>query len=127
MLNTLEIVDIGDIPNNFTGKVSFLITEEIWWFVNSIVHREDGPAKENLLFGPRSIFCLNGISYLSSDLNHLISDSIFLKKEKGNYNLEWLRFLTDQGIQEFPIIPGMDLEEDFKLLFEKLSNKENPT
>jgi hypothetical protein len=69
----------------------------------------------------------NGISYLSSDLNHLISDSIFLKKEKGNYNLEWLRFLTEEGIKEFPIIPGMDLEEDFKLLFEKLSNKENPT
>ena len=37
---------------------------------------------------------------------------------KGKYNLEWLKFLTDKAIEEFPIISGMEKEKTFKILFD---------
>jgi len=43
---------------------------------------------------------------------------IFLGKEKGNHNLCWLKFLTEnQGIKEFPIISGMEKNLIFKEIF----------
>jgi hypothetical protein len=37
----------------------------------------------------------------------------------GN-DLDWLRFLTEEGIEEFPIVPGMELDEDFRPLFNQV-------
>ena len=58
--------------------------------------------------------------YLFIKIDVLVKTSIYLGKEKGKHNLEWLTFLTPQGIEKFPIIPGMELDKNFKLLFEKL-------
>jgi hypothetical protein len=43
----------------------------------------------------------------------------------GQYNLEWLKFLTEEKIQEFPIMPGMKDYEEFKKIFNKLEGIEN--
>jgi hypothetical protein len=45
---------------------------------------------------------------------------LLLGKEKGQYDLEWLRFLTENGIEEFPILFGMKEDEEFKEVFNKL-------
>jgi hypothetical protein len=50
---------------------------------------------------------------------------LLLGKEEGQYGLEWLRFLTENGIEEFPIIPRMKKYEDFKKIFNKLEEAEN--
>jgi hypothetical protein len=55
----------------------------------------------------------------------LINFSFYFGKEKGQYNLEWLKFLTEEETEEFPIIPGMKEYEDFKKPFNKLKRIEN--
>jgi hypothetical protein len=112
-----------------------------YWFKEGNYHREDGPArifsdgtkswykegKRHRLDGPAIEF-LNGlkewwidnIEYNIDFLNLLYKEKIYLGKEKGKYNLEWLKFLTEEGIEEFPIMPEMKEYKDFKKVFEKL-------
>jgi len=108
------------------------------WWINGNLHREDGPAieladgtkgwyKEGLLHrinGPaieRSNGCkewwINGIK-CSFILD--IRNKVFLGKEKGRYNLEWLKFLTEKEIEEIPIVPG--LEYEFQIDLETLES-----
>ena len=61
------------------------------------------------------------ILYLPQDLLYLINSSFYLGKERGRYNLEWLKFLTEEGVKEFPIIPGMEHDVGFREIFDKLS------
>jgi hypothetical protein len=94
-----------------------------YWYKEGSIHREDGPA----IVYPNGInsWYLERIVYPPIILSELISTSFFLGKEKGQYNLEWLRFLTEEGIKEFPIIPGMKEYKDFKEGFENLKEIEN--
>lgn len=133
-------------PENFTGIVEYPLGTKIW-FQDGFPHRVDGPAIEQAngdkewwidgkchkLDGP-AIEYANGIKqwwiegsfYHSMILKMLFKDSIFLGKEKGKYDLYWLKFLTvNQGIQEFPYIKGMETERlFFSLLKEFLTEKE---
>jgi hypothetical protein len=67
----------------------------------------DGPAVE--FPNGYKEWWIEGKNYSKEMVITLTITSIFLGKEKGKYNLEWLRFLTDQGIQEFPIILGINI------------------
>jgi len=77
------------------------------WWVSGLLHRIDGPAVESS--DGRNHWWIDGKNYNSTILLRLREENLFLGKEKGKYDLYWLKFLTEnQGIQEFPIIPGMD-------------------
>jgi len=81
-----------------------------FWYKEGKRHRVDGPAVE-LETGLQRWY-VDGHLYAPTILWFLIQDSsIFLKKEKGKYGLEWLKILTKDGIEEFPIMPGMDLDK----------------
>jgi hypothetical protein len=123
-----------NIPKNFTGvaeypngtkhwykegklhredgpAVEWIIGYKEWW-VEGLRHRTDGPAIE-YPNGEKSWY-IEDIWYPINNLQFLIRTSIYLgKKQNGNHNLDWLRFLTDQGIEEFPIIPGMEQDNYF--------------
>ena len=93
------------------------------WYKEGKHHREDGHSIE-WINEPRCWHLENKI-YSPKELLSLINSSFFLGKEKGQYNLEWLKFLTEKGIKEFPIIPGMKEHKDFKEVFEILEKMEN--
>jgi len=141
-MNTLKLKENQEPPSNYTGIVEHVDGTK-FWYKEGLLHRENGPAAEyndnktncwyvegliHRLDGP-AIEYANGVNewyiqdecYAPEMLSHLIKTSIFLGKEKGKYNLYWLKFLSEtQGIKEFPIIPGMDKDESFKQLFETL-------
>jgi hypothetical protein len=117
-----------------------------YWYKEGILHRKNGPAaeypngekhwlqegKKHRLDGPaieypdgRKKWWIEGNHYSSEILSELINSSIYLGKEKGLHDLECLRFLTEEGIQEFPIILGMEEYKDFKKIFNKLKRIEN--
>ncbi|HNC55216.1 MAG TPA: hypothetical protein PLP33_07220 [Leptospiraceae bacterium] len=141
-MKTIKINDWDEIPDNFTGIVDHLITRNKYWYKEGRWHRTDGPAiertngrKEWWVEGERSRLDGPAIEYADGTkywyienylyspiwLDFLIGDSVFLgKKQKGKYDLNWLSFLTDQGIKEFPMIPGMEKDSDFILLYNKV-------
>lgn len=137
---TVKIIKVSfyhEIPNNFTGIVEYPSQTKVW-LKEGKRHREDGPAviysgggnqwwidgNWYPFTGPVYIQNSNGtFSNAGTTAESLIQTSIYLGKEKGRYNLEWLRFLTEEGIEEFPIIPGMELDKNFKNSFEKLGIK----
>jgi len=93
-----------------------------YWYKEGEHHRIDGPAVE-YPDGKKEWWIENNL-YMPEVLSYLINSSFYLEKEKGRYNLQWLRFLTEEGIEEFPLIPGMKEYEDFKEFFEKLKETE---
>jgi hypothetical protein len=127
-----------NIPKNFTGvaeypngtkhwykegklhredgpAVEWIIGYKEWW-VEGLRHRTDGPAIE-YPNGEKSWYIEN-IWYSIPKLQFLIRTSIYLgKKQNGNYNLDWLRFLTEEGLREYPIVPGMESYGPFIHLF----------
>jgi hypothetical protein len=93
------------------------------WYKEGKLHRLDGPAVE-LPDGTKKWYFEDN-PYSPKILLKLINSCFFLGKEKGKYDLEWLRFLTEEEIEEFPIIPGMKEYKDFKKIFNKLKRIEN--
>ena len=113
------------------------------WFINGKLHREDGPAlifphgdeywykegKQHRIDGPAMVrgdktghyWIIDSHIYYPHVLKRFFESCVYLGKEKGIYGLEWLKFMTDQGIKEFPIIPGMENDDMFKPMFKKLS------
>ena len=130
MNKTIKINDWIKIPKNFTGVAEHLISGINYWFKEGNLHRDNGPAIEYIngnkewwveglrhrIDGPaveysnrEKYWYVEDICYSIYKLQSLIQTSIYLgKKQNGDYNLDWLRFLTDQGIKEFPIVPGME-------------------
>lgn len=121
-MKILSITDSKDIPKGFTGIAEYPNGDREWYKEGKL-HREDGPAiewangeKEWYKEGKRhrtdghAIECrdgtkewwVNGVRYFK---DNNITGKIFIGK-KSKYGIEWLRFLTDQGIEEYPIIPG---------------------
>ncbi len=108
------------ITKNFTGMIEYP-NQVKKWYKEGKLHRTDGPAE---------IYSENDSCWFLEDkyipfgyLKRVIKESVFLGKEKGKFDLEWLKFLTEDGIYEFPIIPGMTQDpyfiEAFLLLKEK--------
>jgi len=112
-----------------------------YWYKEGKLHREDGPAvnfpsghkewykegKYHRLDGPAVEYpdgykewWIENKFYSPKKLLKLINSSLFLGKEKEQYGLEWLRFLTEEGIKEFPIFNEMKEYKEFEELFKKL-------
>ncbi|HNC57649.1 MAG TPA: hypothetical protein PLP33_19585 [Leptospiraceae bacterium] len=106
----MEIIKVNhftEIPNNFTGILEYPNgTKE--WYKEGNLHRDDEPAVEYSHGGKE--WWIDGENYSKEIIQILTKTSIFLGKEKGKYNLEWSRFLTEEGIKEFPIILGMNIK-----------------
>jgi len=88
------------------------------WYEKGKLHRIDGSAVE-WNDGIKE-WWIEGKFYNQSDLEKFINYFLFLGKENGKYNLCWLKFLTEQRIEEFPIIPGMHNALWFRELFQNL-------
>jgi len=89
------------------------------WYKEGKLHRIDGPAIEKT--NGTKEWWIDDKEYKLDYFNLLYRSSIYFGKEKGRYNLEWLKFLTEERIEEFPIIPGMELDIEYRQIFEKLS------
>ena len=109
-------------PSEFTGIVYNDGGDFICWLNNGELHRTDGPAKE--LENSRKEWWINGKKYDFIRLTTLEKKNIFLGTEKGRYDLEWLKFLTEEGIEEFPIMPGMEEYEDIGEKIKEIKEKD---
>lgn len=77
------------------------------WCINGKWHRTDGPAIE-FQNGDKYWYLNNKLYFGKTEIPILLKKNVFLNMERGKYDLFWLRFLTeDQGIKEFPMIPGI--------------------
>lgn len=101
--------------SNFSGVYTYEDGTKKWYKKGKL-HREDGPAVEYP--DGRKEWWIEGKNYSENKFKLLTELSIFLGKEKGKYDLDWLRFLIEEGIEEFPIVPGMEKEKTFKILFD---------
>lgn len=124
----LEVKLLSEIPSRFTGVVHVVSTcpccDRILFLKEGEYHREGGPAAEHLngdkcwykegelhrLDGPaykapgkENRWFVDGIEYCSMKLK----DSIILDYFKGTYNIMWYKILTEDGIVEYPDIPGL--------------------
>lgn len=88
------------------------------WYKEGKLHRINGPAREYKNGYPQ--WWIDSKIYSSVWLQFLVEDSIYLGKEKGKYDLDWLRFLTEKGIKEFPIVARMEQDNCFIPLFNKV-------
>lgn len=109
-MEVIKIKSPFEIPENFTGIAEYPNGDK-YWYSNRKLHRENGPAIENT--SGLKQWWLNNYRYYLLGFKFLIQTSIFIGKEKGKYNLEWLLFLTDKGIAEFPFIPGMYFVKEY--------------
>jgi len=145
-MNMLKITSRRQIPKNFTGIVEYEDGNKVFlkegkyhrtdgpaiewlngtklWYIEDKRHRIDGPAIE-WSDGSKEWWIDDNI-FNCTLLDELIQTSVYLGKEKSKFNLEWLRFLTEDEIYEFPIIPGMWQYEELKISFESL-DKETKT
>lgn len=112
------------IPENYTGIVYYTSTRSKYWYKEGRAHRIDGPAVEcpAVEYGNgERYWWVDGVYYFGNILCSTINSSIFLGIEKGKYDLRWIKFLTEDGVEEYPIIPGMETDPLFKKAFRKLS------
>lgn len=110
-----------DAPENYTGIVDRTdgVNGPIEYYRDGLLHRTDGPAIKYM--AGNEYWYVDGDIYFVSSLDHLIEESVFLGKQKGKYDLYWLKFLTENGVEEFPIIPGMEKDEEFIETIESLN------
>jgi hypothetical protein len=100
-MKTIRVNSVIEIPKDYTGIVEYSYGTK-YWYKEGKLHREDGPAIE-YTDGYKE-WWIDGVQYSE---NVDIEDKFFLGKEKGKYDLEWVRFLDKEEIEEYPIIPGM--------------------
>jgi len=94
------------------------------WWREGKTHRIDGPAIESS--NGNQYWFIDGEIYSFDTLNSLSQKAnVFLDKEKGKYDLEWLKFFTENGIKEFPVIPGMEEDKDLSPCLKRILGKEN--
>ncbi len=101
-------------PHREDGPAIEYPNGEKHWYKEGKRHRVDGPAIE--LPNGEKEWWIEGMYYAPAILSYLIQFAVYLGTEKGNHNLPWLRFLTEEGIEEFPLIPGMNQDKNFKKL-----------
>lgn len=127
-MNIIKVTYVQDIPRNFTGQVKFK-TGDVLFFKNGKYHKEDGPAffskyrdkhwfkegKRHRLDGPaiewnhgKKEWYIEGREYFPCEIMDYFKQVLILEKEKGNDGLIWLKFLTDRGIEKYPIVSGME-------------------
>lgn len=116
-MKTIKLKLKEHVPEHYTGIIEWENGPK-YWYKEGKLHRLDGPACE--FSDGYKQWWIEGKENNVKKLFELIQKAIYLGAEKGNHNLCCLRFLTEnQGIQEFPIIPGMEKDENFKPLLLK--------
>lgn len=124
-METIRFNNCDSIPENFTGIAEYPNGDKEWykegkqhridgpavehwngskhWYVEGKRHRVNGPAFES----PDGTKCwyIEGEEYKKIIKTQ---DKIFLGKEIGKYGLEWYKFMTEKGIEEYPLIPGLE-------------------
>lgn len=114
----IKVISFTEVPKNYTG-IAIRSNGSKCWYKEGKTHREDGPAVE--YYNGTKEWWIDGKEYDHILLLTLVENVIFLEKQKGKYNLYWLKFLTEnQGIKEFPIVPGMEQYGKFKELLKKI-------
>jgi len=137
----IKINSFNEIPEKFPGIIEWG-TKNKFSYKKGKLHRKNGPAVEysdetklwykegkyHRLDGPAIEYAdgtkewwIDNIRYSPDYLRLLCITAIFLDSERGSYNLSWLRFLTEEGIIEFPIIPGMKEDKMFQESFNFLN------
>ena len=91
-----------------------------YWYYKGVQHRIDGPA---MIRGDkiRRYWIIDSHTYYPHILKYLFDCFLYLGKEKLKYDLEWLKFMTETGFEYFPIIPGMEEDKKFQVIFKKFS------
>jgi hypothetical protein len=144
-MKTIKVISWDDITDNFTGIAEYPNGTK-HWLKKGNFHRKDGPAIEHTngkkewwnegnlhrINGPAIEYSdgskswwVDNVWYTVAELKDLIEDSIYLGKEKGKYDLDWLRFLTEKGIKGFPIVAEMEQDNCFIPLFNKVFGATN--
>jgi hypothetical protein len=119
-MKTIKVNNCLEVPNNFTGIVEYLYgTKE--WFKEGKLHRENGPAIEYA--NGYKEWWIEGIEYSREKFKTLTDTSVFLEIERGRFNLEWIKYLTETGIEEYSIIPGTILHFKRQIIKEKEDGK----
>lgn len=115
------VTNINKIPKKYSGIVVYkqknrwsykdndYRVESINWYKEGLLHRTDGPAIE-FTNGTKQ-WWIEGIEYSREKFKTLDDTSVFLEIKRGRFNLEWIKYLTETGIEEFPVIPGMSFAE----------------
>ncbi len=129
------------VSGNYTGIIEYEIGTKIWYKEGKL-HREDGPAIEvwdgtkewwadgkcHRIDGP-AIERTNGTKewwvedircFDLIDFDFYTKYAAYMGLEKGKYGIEWVKFLTEEGIEEFPIVLGMKDYEEIKRLISLL-------
>lgn len=102
-MNKIRVNSVIEIPKDYTGIVLYpdLAT---YWYKEGKLHRIDGPAYEEGEYGGMKAWFIDGVQYYEIID---VTNKPFLGKEKGKYGLVWLRFLTEEGVKEYPILSGL--------------------
>ena len=66
---------------------------------------------------------IEGVEYSREKFKTLTDTSVFLEIERGRFNLEWIKYLTETGIEEYSIIPGTILHFKRQIIKEKEDGK----
>ncbi len=141
-MEVLKLKSYVSAPKNYTGIVEWDNGSK-FWYKEGLLHREDGPAREytngdkywdkegklHRTDGP-AIVGINGYKewFVNGDLvgytvlNFLVFNSLYIGKEKGRYNLYWLRFLTEEGVKEYPIVHGMKDDDNILRSIQELNS-----
>ncbi len=110
-MNIIEVNSFTEVPENFTGIIEHKAMKAKFWYKERKWHREDGPAVE--IDNGNKEWWISSMPYNVTTLERYYKKYIFLGKEKGIHNLDWLKFLTEnEGIIEFPYIKGMEESRD---------------
>lgn len=136
-MQVLKLKNSEHIPEHYTGIIEFENGNK-YWIKEGRCHRTDGPALETLggyrewlidgklhrLDGPaierpnetkewwvdNEFYDMDEIYFLMKEKEE--GSVLFLKKEIGKYGLVWYKFLTENGIKEFPLVPGMTIPSE---------------
>lgn len=131
----MEIIKVtarDRIPDNFTGIVEYENRTKYWrkngklhredgpaieeinghkeWWINGNLHREDGPAVE-YSDGAKE-WWFEYTEYYEECLLMFIETCIVLDVEKSNGGTYWIKFLDEDSIIKYPYIPGMVVDID---------------
>lgn len=127
-LGVIELNDWKYLPKDYTGIV-INSTNAKFWFKESKLHREDGPAiefedgekywykegKRHREDGPAYESISGYKEWWIEDKQYYqinLKDFVILEYDKGKYGIMWYTLLDKDQIIEYPDIPGLIIRND---------------
>lgn len=118
----MEIIKLENkkfLPENYTGKVEYSDGSESWYKEGKL-HRLDGLAVEHKINRDGFWYIDGNRCFDKSDYCFYKKYGVFIDIEVREYGIEWIRFMTEEEIEEFPIHPKMEGYEEMKKLISLL-------